>query len=412
MAVMIGIMTLVVSACSDSGGDTAQPQTQTTVQNAVSGDDALRITETETAEYTSFSEYSFELAGVGGNYIVTVSRGEQSEEILINIEDSTYSKSSFVITSPTGYVPDFPLTDDYSSSVVNIITNDIDDTDVPDIMQFIFYSDSDSPENGIYRVSRFYTVMSGELREINIVDYGEDGTAAVRDYLDRTMLYHTEADKFICKITVDDRNMLDENGALRDISERVRINTLTLDITVPALISGYEEVSEDNPLYFGYAHWAAANAIAQYFTVTTLNIDYTTPYIEVEAEEGSEELSSYYFKIDDSRFSCVEDLRSYLSLIFTDSVAEKLMSESPMKYCDIDGELYGIAGDAALTGNLGTLTFSDMDISESTMLFRTRQETYDSFGNYTGYTDGGNFMITKQDNGSWIVIQYRYPYGN
>lgn len=401
---------LLLASCTDAD-DGVSEDTVPEVQTSLSADDnAMRITETEVSFSEPFSEYTFELKGGQQNYMVTVCKGELPEEILINVENNRYERSSFVITAPAGYRPSFPYDASRSADVVNIITNDIDSTVVPDIMQFIFYAtENDESNSAAYAVSRFYTVVGDELREINILDIAEDGTKTARDYLDRIFLYHTEADKFICEITVDDRNLMDVNGALKDISDRVRINTLTFDSSIPALISGYEEISEDNPLYFGYAYWAAANTAAQYFTVETLPVSDYANYIEIPSEEYAE-LSDYYFKISDERFTCTTDLRSYLELFFSNTVAERLLADAPMKYCDVDGELYGIIVEDKYNTTLGTLTFSGMDISENKMIFRSRQEKYDSFGNYVGYTDGGNFVIEKQDDASWRVIQYRYPY--
>ena len=121
-------------------------------------------------------------------------------------------------------------------------------------------------DNAVYCVSRMYTVdRDGELREINVVsseDSDGDGEAeeTVHDYIDRTQLYHSEPDKFIYEITVDDSNLYDENGDPRPIESRVKIKTLKFEPDVPRMVEGYEDISEDDPLYFGYACWAAANS--------------------------------------------------------------------------------------------------------------------------------------------------------
>ena len=120
--------------------------------------------------------------------------------------------------------------------------------------------------------------------------------------------------------------------------------------------------------------------------------------------------SDYYFKIDDSRFDSVKDLKKYLKSIFTSKTAERIFAAAPQRYTDINGELYGIAGDGGYDFTLGTLTFSDVSVTEDRMVFRSRQEKFDETGNFTGYTDGGNFVIERCEDGLWRVSEYRYPY--
>ncbi|MGN1135776.1 MAG: hypothetical protein ACI4SF_06105 [Oscillospiraceae bacterium] len=374
-----------------------------------------------------FVSYTFEFKGLDANYMLTVGTGDNPDEISVSIENNRYLSTDFVITAPAGYLPSFPYSQQYAESCVGIITNDIDESrDIPDIMEFVFFYNWDSDnidaytdeynnviyeENGSevkmpYRISKYYTVADNQLRQINIAEHSEDGDIT-SDYLSNAMLYHTEADKFIYRITVDDSIYDDEEDDERDISDKVKISTLTFDESIPEFISGYEEISEDNSLYFGYAWWSAANNAAQYFTVTTLNVTDFDNYIEKRSEDG--EMSEYYFKIDDPRFDSVDDLRSWLCDIFSENIADELIRNAPQKYCDIDGSLYGIVGDGGYDDTLGTLTFSDTDISEDRMVFRSRQEKFDDTGRFSGYTDGGTFVITRSD-GQWKVTEYRYPY--
>ena len=188
------------------------------------------------------------------------------------------------------------------------------------------------------------------------------------------------------------------------------LKTLTFDYSVPCFVAGEAEISEDDPLYFGYAYWAAANTEAQYFIMTTFNITDWENYVEKTNDATGS--SEYYFKIDDSRFKSVDDLLPYLENVFTASTAERIFNDAPQKYCDIDGSLYGIAGDGGMDFTLGTLTFTDVEVLSDRMIFRSRQEKYTEDGDPVGYTDGGNFVITKQPDGSWRVSQYRYPYSN
>lgn len=363
-----------------------------------------------------FSEYTFELRGASENYMLIVRQGEYDDEISVTVENNRYESREFVITAPSGYDFIFPYDQKYASEIVNVIKNDIDSEYIPDIMQLSFSISQEeldnNPDNTAYNVSRMYTVdAGGELREIRLVSYSydEDGerVAEVRDYLDKTQFYHTEPAKFIYEISVDDSGIYDEDGDLRPVEDRVRIKTMTFVPEVPEFVLGYEDISEENPLYFGYAYWATANLAAQNFTMSAFNISDFDNFIEIDGNNG---MSEYYFRIDDPRFSSTEDLIRYLETIFSESSAQRIFTESPQKYRDIDGELYGIAGDGGYDYSLGTLTFSGMEISENRMLFRSRQEKYDENGVFTGYTDGGNFVITRQEDGSWRVIQYRYPY--
>ncbi len=366
-----------------------------------------------------FSGYSFELRGAAENYLITVKTGEYPDEIAVTVENNRYETRDFVITAPTGYTPSFPYDQSYASSAVKIIKNDIDDTYIPDIMQFTFDITQEeldkSQGSAIYSVSRMYTVdKDGELREINMIsaeDADGDGETeeTIHDYLDRTQLYHSEPDKFIYEITVDDSNLYDENGEPRPIESRVKIKTLKFDYSVPCLVADYEDITEDNTLYFGYACWAAANSAAQYFTMTTFNISDWENYVEMPRPEDSS-ASDYYFRIDDSRFETVKDLKKYLKSIFTPKTAERIFAAAPQRYTDINGELYGIAGDGGYDFTLGTLTFSDVSVTSDRMVFRSRQEKFDETGNFTGYTDGGNFVIERCEDGLWRVSEYRYPY--
>ncbi|MBQ7783904.1 MAG: hypothetical protein IJ368_08040 [Oscillospiraceae bacterium] len=375
----------------------------------------LNVTETVTQAAQPFSQYTFELRGTKENYMIIIGRGKYTDEISVSVENNRYESKNFIITAPSGYEPVFPSDHSSASKVVNVITNDIDDTYIPDIMQFIFASEADSGEDGVKKlVSRMYTVDDrGELREINIIGSQDNGdgtaTEVVRDYLDRTQLYHSEPDKFIYEIAVDESNIYNDDGSLRHISSRVKIKTLTFDHTVPCFVEGLEIPSEDNPLYFGYAYWAAANSVSQYFTMTSLNVSDWDNYVELPSS-GDPTLSDYYFPIDDSRFSDTDDLMEYLKTVFTESSAKRIFAMAPQKYCDIDGSLYGVVGEGEYDYSLGTLTFSGMETSEERMLFRSRQEKFDTSGNFTGYTDGGNFSIIRQEDGSWKVSQYRYPY--
>ncbi len=411
---------LLLSSCGkDSSASYNNDSSAVNVSSSVS-DMASSRNAAAPAPFEPFTDYSFELRGETENYMIIIGRGEFSEDISLCVENNRYESKSFVITAPTGYEPSFPFDSMGASSVVNVIKNDIDSSYYPDIMQFTFYAAQEhtdsSMENITGPVSRFYMIdKSGELKEVNIVEYIEkktdDGATEtekkVYDYLDKTQLYHSEPDKFIYEIKVDDLNLYSEDGEFIPVENRVKIRTLDFIPETQELVMGYEDIAENNPLYFGYAYWAAANSAAQYFTMTTLNVTDYENYIEEKSGDGT---SQYFFKIDDSRFANEQELTDYLETIFSDATAERIMEEAPQKYHDINGELYGIVGDGVYYSNLGTLTFSGFEATHEKMIFRSRQEQYDDNGNFVGYTDGGNFVIAKQLDGIWRVIQYRYPY--
>jgi len=413
---------LILTACGASAEKDAADESAYNVISESSEqmtDNIISAASLESAisDEEAFSEYSFEIKGAKENYMAIIRRGEFDDEISVTLEDSSYQSRSFVITAPSGYEPFFPYSQPQASSVVSVISNDISDDYIPDIMRFTFYITQEELDNNselAYSVSKMYTVdVNGELKEITVKSDSSDESDEQEDFshiLDQAELYHTEPDKFIYEMVVDDTNIYDENGDAVPVEDRVTIKTLTFDYSVPCFIAGEEEVSEDNPLYFGYAYWAAANTEAQYFIMTTFNISDWDNYVEkTNNATGS---SEYYFRIDDSRFSTVSQLLPYLETVFTESTATRLLSEAPQKYCDIDGQLYGIAGDGGIDFTLGTLTFSDYEVSDDKMIFRSRQEKFTEDGKSAGYTDGGNFVITKQQDGSWRVSQYRYPYSS
>lgn len=413
---------LLLTACgakSESTSGSASDSTFEAESTEIITDDVFEAASFESVQSSdgAFSEYTLELKGAKENYMAIIRRGEFDDEISVTLEDNQYRSSSFVITAPSGYEPFFPYTQAQASTIVNVISNDITDDYIPDIIQFTFYVTQEEIDKGSdlsYSVSRMYTIdENGELREITIKaddSEGADTEEDISDILDQVHLYHTEPDKFIYEMVVDDTSVYDENGELKPIGERVTLKTLTFVYSVPCFVAGEAEISEDNPLYFGYAYWAAANTEAQYFIMTTFNITDWENYVEMTNDATGS--SEYYFKIDDSRFKSVDDLLPYLENVFTASTAERIFNDAPQKYCDIDGSLYGIAGDGGMDFTLGTLTFTDVEVLSDRMIFRSRQEKYTEDGDPAGYTDGGNFVITKQSDGSWRVSQYRYPYSN
>ncbi|MGN1089273.1 MAG: DL-endopeptidase inhibitor IseA family protein [Huintestinicola sp.] len=403
----VPILAAMLLLCGCNGQNDESVMTEPLTAASVIEDDPERAAPDEAEEISEpFSDYTLTFRGTAGSYIVKIAKGEYTDQISVTVENNKYESKSFVITAPSDYEPVFPFTDEAASSVVSVISNDIDDTVLPEIMQFVFSPSQEAldndPDMSVFNVSRFYTIDdSGELHEIKIT---ADGGESFIDYLDRVSLIHSEPDRFIYQILVDDKEIYDDYGYPRYIQNRVKVQTLTLDTENLHFDLRYEDISEDDPLYFGYAHWAAANSAAQYFIMTTLNVSDYENYTEIDGD--------YYFKIDDSRFSEVSELKDYLDTIFSKQLSSKLMTEAPQKYRNIDGELYGIVGDGGYDFSLGTLSFSDMEISEDKMVFRSRQELFDDKGKFSCYADGGDFVIEKDEYGYWKVTEYRYPYSS
>lgn len=351
----------------------------------------------------AFTAYSFILKGEKNNFYASVTPdGEGSA--LITLEDSGFVRKSFEIEPPDGYRVVFPDKAKNSSQTVNVIRNDLDDRDLPDLIEIMFRRISEDESIPMTAGKYFAADKDGNLREIAIYDKtGTTGTVKM-DWLDRIRLNHTEADKFIYEISVGD--VFGKDGGFVPAHERVRIKTMVFDPIQFRFIIDYEPINERSPLYFGYAYLAAANTAARYMTVELMPGISDTEYMETTDEDG---FSSYYFLVD-SRIHNVSTLKRYMCSIFTNSLTDKLMSEAPQDYRDFGRRLYSLDKVLENDTTLGILTFTDMEISPNTMLFRSRQEEFDESGNFIGYTDGGNFIISTQDSDNWKVVQYRFPY--
>lgn len=339
----------------------------------------------ETVTHKPFTSYTTTVTDGKEHYLLTVERTEKGLSAVL--EDNTYKAHRIEIEPPAGYAPVIPDSDISAGNVFKIITNDVDDSrTVPDILKISFVSESET-------VSRLYSINGGMLTEISIYDNGEP-LSCLPEY----SMYHSEADKFIGSIVISESAAVSD-----DISLSAKIKTFVFDSTAMTLTGSYEELNEENTLYFGYAYWGLANNTAGYFTERTFKI--------ADRDNHSEQSGKYYFKISDERFSDMDGLREYLCGIFTESAAERLIEQSPQKYTDIDGELYGTAEKFRRSPRLGMLTFTGYDISDDNqkITYHTRQETYTEQGIFNGYCDGGDFTIVKNDT-RWQVEEYRYPY--
>lgn len=352
---------------------------------------------TYTDSTAPFEYYSFNFSAEERGYIVSVRPSEKGAQLVV--EDNAYRITSYEITPPEGYRVLFPDKAVNSAQAVNIIRNDLNDTVTSDLMEFSYISET--AEKDI--IGQYYTIdRDGGLKAIEIFDrtvYGGSHSAC----LDRVHLNHTEPEKFIYEITVGD--FMGEDGKLIPPSDRVSIKTMTYDPIQYRMMITEEPITPANPLYFGYAYQAAANAAAQYFTVELMPGLNRSEYIEVTNNDDTE----FYYSTN-SRFRSMDELRKFLDSVFTSTLTSRLVTEAPQNYIDYHGKLWSKDSVREYNTSYGMITFTNFEVSERSMLFRSRQETYDENGNFTGYTDGGNFIISSLGNDDWRVVQYRFPY--
>lgn len=376
------------------------------------GSDTAVLTDADTAlpEEEGFSSYTAEITDGMDNYLLTVTA--ENDSLYACLENNQYESEVCRMTPPDGFHAMLPHTQSAARDVCRIITNDMDPSAViPDIIQFSF-------TNGTEQVCRFYTVSDGKLTEVKLYDTDSfDEKPAEVPYLVRSSLYHSEADKFITSIVVDE-----SAGIVPDIKDMVKIHTVRFDPAENTLTGKYERLTEDNLLYFGYAYWGLANNAAVHFTEAPFNTGDT--FIEMP-DDGAPDGVLYYYHVDDPRFSTTSDLMKYLRTIFTDDIANTLFTKAPQKYRDINGELCTLTDTSLHNSTLGMLTFTSYARSQDgdSVIYYARQEKYNEDGALTGYVNGGEFRITRQsewvydeeddryfEQHSYIVSSYRYPY--
>ena len=157
---------LLLTACgakSENASESASDSTFEAESSKIITDDVFEAASFESAQSSdgAFSEYNLELKGAKENYMAIIRRGEFDDEISVTLENNQYQSSSFVITAPSGYEPFFPYTQAQASTIVNVISNDITDDYIPDIIQFTFYVTQEEIDKGSdlsYSVSRMYTI--------------------------------------------------------------------------------------------------------------------------------------------------------------------------------------------------------------------------------------------------------------
>lgn len=351
-----------------------------------------------------FSSYTYDFSVYGSNYMITVTPDETTTGLTLTVEDNNFGFSTFNVTPPSGYMVMLPYTQQQASQVCTIIKNE--DGVAPDLLKIDFYLSTFEDETLPYTVSRLYSIMDNRLVEVEVYDtIGEAEFPDVdedvferMEYIPDSYLYHTEPDTFMPEPIVT----ADEDGNLR-----AKVITYKLNYNDMTMRRGYEDVtSVDNALYYGYAAHAIAGDIYKYFIATSLNVSDYENYVEIPVT-GSE-TNQYFFKVDDPRFSTVEEFKAYVSRYFDSSLVSNMFLTAPQQYRDIDGELHTILGDGGMNPNLGKLTITNWEQDGSIITYHTKQETFDDNYMFTGYVDGGDFVIEVIDN-SFIVKEYRYP---
>ncbi len=353
-----------------------------------------------------FTSYTYDFSVYGNNYMITVTPDETTTGLTLTVEDNQFGFSTFNVTPPNGYMVMLPYTQQQASRVCTVIKSNDGDVSVPDLLKIDFYLSSFEDETLPYTVSRLYSIMNNHLVEVEV--YDTIGNAEFPDvdenvfermeYIPDSYLYHTENDTFMPEPIVT----ADEDGTLhaKVITYKINYNDMTMR-------RDYEDVtSVDNALYYGYAAHAIAGDIYKYFIATSLNVSDYENYAEIP--DTNSDSSQYFFKVDDPRFSTVEEFKEYVSRYFDKALVSNMFLTEPQQYRDIDGALHTILGDGGMNPNLGKLTITGWVQDGSTITYNTIQETFDDNYEFTGYVDGGDFVIEITDSG-FIVKKYRYP---
>ena len=353
-----------------------------------------------------FTSYTYDFSVYGSNYMITVTPDETTTGLTLTVEDNQFGFSTFSVTPPNGYMVMLPYTQQQASRVCTVIKSSDGNTAVPDLLKIDFYLSTFEDETLPYTVSRLYSIMDNRLVEVEV--YDTIGNAEFPDvdedvfermeYIPDSNLYKTEDDTFMPEPVVT----ADEDGTLRAkvITYKINYNDMTMRRT-------YEDVtSVDNALYYGYAAHAIAGDIYKYFIATSLNVSDYENYVEIH--DTNSDSSQYFFRVDDPRFSTVDEFKEYVSRYFDKALVSNMFLTAPQQYRDIDGALHTILGDGGMNPNLGKLTITGWVQDGNTITYTTQQETFDDNYEFTGYVDGGNFVIEITDDG-FIVKEYRYP---
>ncbi|MBQ2824523.1 MAG: hypothetical protein IJF18_08100 [Oscillospiraceae bacterium] len=348
-----------------------------------------------------FSSYTFEYYDGAEKYMTTISTDSTGDVFNIILEDSSFGFSETTITPPDDYILNIPYSQQTASSVCTVIRNTIDDTPVPDILEFTFYLSNFEDESLSYTVKKYYAVRDGELCEIKLVSEDAAGTATEMEYCSDYTLFHTEPLVFMPTPVVN----IDENRSLSADVYTYTFDPDAMTMTRQLIDSSYES----NPLYYCYKTYAAADYIAKYFTKTSLNVTDYENYVEVPSVNSDN--NEYFFKVDDPRFGTVEELKDFTRKFFTEKLVSDMFINAPQKYRDIDGVLHTIVGDGGYDFTLGKITITEIEESGNTITVHTKQEKFTPEGKFDTFIDGGDFVIERNpEDDSFVVTQYRFVY--
>lgn len=411
MAVIAVCTALAASGCGMQGSapkasEVVEIYTQPSESLVVNNQYALTSAYDGEAYNEPFSSYTYDFSVYGNNYMITVTPDETTTGLTLTVEDNQFGFSTFNVTPPSGYMVMLPYTQQQASQVCTVIRNEKDGWTTPDLLKIDFYLSNFEDETLPYTVSRLYSIMDNRLVEVEVYDTIGDAEFPDVDedvfermeYIPDSYLYHTESDTFMPEPIVT----ADEDGTLRAkvVTYKINYNDMTMR-------RGYEDVtSVDNALYYGYAAHAIAGDIYKYFIATSLNVSDYENYVEIQ--DVNSENNQYFFRVDDPRFSTVDEFRAYVGRYFDEKLVSNMFLTAPQQYRDIDGALHTLLGDGGMNPNLGKLTITDWVQDGSTITYHTQQETFDDNYNFEGYVDGGNFVIEITDSG-FIVKEYRYP---
>ena len=392
----------------------------------------------EAVDNVPFTSYTYDFSVYENNFMITVAPDEPRTGLVLTVENNNFDYSTFNVYPPEGYAVYLPYSQTDAASVCTVIRGTEGASVLPDLLKIDFYLANSESETMPYTVSRMYTIGdNGELCQIKVLGKPEEPAAeedaistysvtapiAIEadiayelvplDYIPESSIYQAEPlnpQKFMAspKITANEDGSFD-----------VQIITYELNADCTEMVYTEEELTPENPIYYGYAAHAVAGEIYKYFKSTSFNVSDYENYVEIPSANGDS--SQYFFKVDDPRFSTVQELRQFAEKYFTKSIVDEMFLSAPQKYRDIDGALYTIVGDSGRDETLGKLIFTgemeeDMTTAVKNLSYYTIQEKFNENHEMTGYIDGGKFSIEftgKEFTGKepgYIITQYRYPY--
>lgn len=400
---------------------------------------AVGLSIEEAVDNIPFTSYTYDFSVYGSNYMITAAPNETRTGLVLTIENNNFEYSTFNVYPPEGYAVYLPYSQTSAASVCTVIRGAESGGTLPDLLKIDFYLADAENEALPYVVSRLYTVAdSGEMIQIKVM--GKPQEASVRTLAVSYAISQPEEDKEKDNNTIDDAayelvplEYIPESSiyqaepmnpqkfmaapivtALDDGNFDVKIVTYELNADCTEMIYTEEDCTPENPIYFGYAAHAIAGEIYKYFRTTSFNVSDYDNYVEIPSTNG--ESSQYFFKVDDPRFSTVQELRQFAEKYFAKNIVDEMFLSAPQQYRDIDGALYTIVGDSGYDETLGKLIFTgemeeDLTTDVKNLSFYTRQEKFDENHEFTGYIDGGKFSLEFTDSEpGFIITQYRYPY--